>query len=120
VKRIRRQHLAPAGIKPTKPRNVTKLAGKVHAHGCNQCSRRYCDSCQSPAVNDRCRDCSGAMYGRSTWDIGGDPEDCCRQHSVPANQEHMEIHRCAGDGPWWICMRCHRTHPYNPTTRRTT
>ncbi len=110
----RRQHIAPPGIAKPKPRNLDRLAGKYHAHGCAQCSRRYCDNCQTPAINGRCRDCTGALHGRSTWDIGGDPEPCCRQHAVPATAEQMTIHNCAGNGDWWICLRCHRTHPYNP------
>jgi hypothetical protein len=119
VRQQPRKHLAPPGITQPKPRDVSKLAGKYHAHGCQQCSARYCDNCHTPHLNDRCRNCNGAMYGRSTWDIGGDPEDCCRRHSVPATTEQMQIHNCAGDGPWWLCKLCHRTHPYNPTTHQT-
>lgn len=123
---MRRRRIPPGlrlgdvtGIKPSKPKRLDQLAGRVHAHACTQCSRRYCDACRDPRTNDRCRDCSHAPYGRSTWDIGGDPMACCRVHCAPATQEDMEIHRCAGDTPWWLCRQCHRTHPYDPTTDTT-
>ena len=103
----------PKAIKPTKYK-------AFHAHGCDQCSRRYTDTCTTPSVNGRCQTC---RHGRSPlecdlrplWDRDHDPRACCREVSkLIITAAEMERYGLAGPGPWFKCKTCSRTHPYDP------
>lgn len=90
------------------------LKNRLHAHGCTKCSRFYQDACASPDVNARCASCITGN-SRPLWDRNRDPIDCCRSNSKLAAPHVRLAHSLAGDGEWWRCKACSRTHPYDPT-----
>jgi hypothetical protein len=93
---------------------VAALRG-VHSHGCVQCSAYYSDACADPLTNATCKDClDGYVHGRPSWDRSNDPIECCRSQVRLATARQLNSFRLGGDGPWWICAVCNRTHPYDP------
>lgn len=121
---VRRKRLAPPGLRKGQVTGdqgdeaKARISG-LHAHGCNQCSARYTDGCRYPHVNGLCQDCRGTTYGRPSWDRHFDPRTCCRRHSEPAGLRERETYSLGGEGRWWICSTCKRTHPYDPRTNGT-
>lgn len=88
-----------------------------HAHGCEVCSARYTDACDTPLVNGRCSlHRERHPRPRVVWDTDVDPVECCRTNAIPANDHTRELYALGGPGPWWICRTCARTSPYDPTT----
>lgn len=46
------------------------------------------------------------------WERNADPVACCYSQSVKAGPVERDKYGLAGDGEWWICRGCSRTHPY--------
>ncbi len=113
---------APAGIKAGTVSGAALTAGRrdalkgIHSHGCSVCSAYYTDACADPLVNAPCTGCQGLPHGRPSWDRGPDPIECCRRDVRLATARQLNSFRLGGDGPWWICGTCNRTHPYDPRT----
>lgn len=95
---------------------MATTVGIYHAHGCQQCSRRYTDRCDTPMLNGRCVECR-IDRPRAVWDRAYDPRPCCRT-SASLVRDSAEVIRYSlgGSGPWWKCKACARTHPYDPAT----
>lgn len=90
-----------------------------HAHGCEECSRRYTDSCKTPHVNGRCSSCRTGSP-RARWDADHDPKTCCRTDSkLMTDKADLVKYNLGGPGPWYRCKTCSRQHPYNPGTGAT-
>lgn len=110
---------APAGIRVGAGGAVSKarleaLKG-VHSHGCSGCSSYYTDACQTPLINQLCKDCRPDMpHGRPSWDRDRDPLPCCRAEVRLATAQQLLTFRLGGNTAWWICTSCVRTHPYDP------
>lgn len=101
---------------PAPRRRIPKIRA-FHAHGCEVCSARYTDACDTPLVNARCSlHRSTNPRPRVIWDTDLDPIECCRKHAIRADVDTRERYALGGPGPWWICPLCARTSPYNPTT----
>lgn len=97
-------------------KKLKPLDRRLHAHGCTQCSRRYSDACAQATVNALCQACKGRQ--RPIWELDLDPQACCEVNSVPVTRpEKLMNYRLAGDMPWWICVKCCRTIPFNPAKK---
>lgn len=81
-----------------------------HYHGCIRCHHRYEDCCTSKDVNDICVWCRGGI-GFTILRDNAAPKDCCRQRSRLPTKDERKVYRLAGDGLWFICDECKRTHP---------
>ncbi len=118
-----RKFVAPRGVRRGEVSGVQEhrrgdFDGQLHAHGCSLCGRYYTDVCSDSGEDGICKDCIPHHFGRPSWEQGADPQVCCRTESVPVTSAQIQSFRLGGRADWWICARCNRTHPYNPTTRR--
>lgn len=82
-----------------------------HAHGCERCSRRYTDNCQTSPVDGICFTCRTG-HPRLLWELDSDPVACCYTHSRLASVAELFKFALAGASAWHICAVCARTHPY--------
>lgn len=97
----------------TSAATVRVMAGRHHAHGCVECSRRYTDRCRDPGENGLCQLCRGLE--RPRWETSFEPGDCCPEFSVLVrDSETLGRFNLAGPGPWFKCRACARTHPFDP------
>ena len=112
--------LVPGTVSGTRHNTSTKgrFDGVLHYHGCAVCSLIYCDYCKESGLDSICKDCIPAHFGRPSWERNADPLPCCLSDSRPAKPSETTSYRLGGVSTWWICRTCCRTHPYNPTTRR--
>jgi hypothetical protein len=90
------------------------LVNKAHKHTCSDpaCRLIYEDNCDNPAVNARCRPCSGE---RRTWVRGEktslDPRPCCIDNTRQVIEPDQLLRfLLAGPGPWFQCITCRRAH----------
>ena len=89
-----------------------KWRGKAHHHGCTRCNRRYEDACVSPEENGICNAC---RTGRDTArELSWAPSACCPDRNRLANKHDREALKLAGPGPWWVCLACARSFPFQP------
>lgn len=99
---------------PLKTTGPAVLKGP-HAHGCITCHGRYEDSCATSYEGGECATCRG----QEPWSLliaNRLPKDCCRAHSRPASKEDRDRYALSPACPWFLCVACHRTHPFeNPT-----
>lgn len=92
------------------------LNGGAHAHACTACRERYEDPCKTADVDALCASCAGGSPVSFTR-LNRMPQPCCRVKSQSATSELRQQYRLGGAGPWWICLSCKRTHPYDPKER---
>lgn len=84
-----------------------------HAHRCLKCGHRYEDGCSSPLENGTCGSCRHGTEW-ALWRTTRLPSSCCRDFAAPARPDQLAFYRLGGTDPWWVCPRCHRTHPFDP------
>ncbi len=105
-----------ARVKYPRVRGKDRSVPLHHAHGCLRCGRRYTDTCTTPLDNGECLTCS-VDQPPPIWDTDWTPQDCCRTsvHLI-TDVDVLVRYRLGGPGPWFLCERCARTHPFDPTT----
>jgi hypothetical protein len=103
---------APKGI-VVKHFSASAMAGVLHHHGCVQCRLRYEDPCEQPEIDSLCNSC---ICGRvQAYQAAIEPQECCRVLCTRATDKERITYKLAGPGPWFICARCRRQHPFNPS-----
>lgn len=94
----------------------TRQVPTFHAHGCLGCGRRYQDglSCPDRFVNGRCTTCRTGQPV-SMVDLDHMPVTCCTtQSKLITDVNVLKAYALGGNGNWWRCHGCGRTHPFNP------
>ncbi len=89
-----------------------------HAHGCDQCGRRFMDSCARPLEPRSCVTCRLGQEP-SVTDMNRLPRSCCVETSrLITDVDTLSKYGLAGHTPWFQCVGangCYRTHPFDPT-----
>lgn len=105
-----------ARVLPPKRRPPVSKQEGLHAHRCPTCKERYEHTVGGDWDEDP--ECANCRYG-TTWAIWRTnalpTRECCITTSRAATSEDVKTHRLGGRSTWWICDRCKRTHPYQPT-----
>lgn len=92
---------------------ISRMAEKLHFHGCAKCRRTIGCSCGTPLVNPVCRPCRGLELSR--YDLAREPRDCCWDAcELITRPDLIETYDLAGPGPWYRCPTCARQHASPP------
>lgn len=96
--------------------------GIFHAHGCLSCGRRYQDTCAFAYKNNLCGICRGSQTALTQEDLDRQPRDCCANGGsrLVTDVDVLSRYNLGGDGPWFLCKNCARTHPFDPTKETVT
>jgi hypothetical protein len=96
----------------------TRRVPQFHAHGCCNCGRRYQDACDSPLRNGYCNTCK-LGHPPMVTEVNYEPRACCLVASrLMTTVDDHKRWALGGEGPWYRCMTCSRTHPFNPAERK--
>lgn len=74
------------------------------------------DKCKTPLENGVCTSPCKTGNEPPVWDQARFPQECCRSSSRRVvDVDTLNRYSLGGNGHWWQCRVCKRTHPFDPT-----